>query len=117
MDWYNYRYGSDIDEGTYRAIRKGAMDYLLSEVSGVDTSLSSRLGSGDNMFMLMKDMGENNIFEILGGPSLEVSSEALRVVIGGARNLAKGVTTGDFEDLGESLGRFARTLSCWAVPD
>ena len=111
MDWYNYRYGSDIDEGTYRAIRKGAMDYLLSEISGVDTSLSSRLGSGDNMFMLMKDMGENNIFQILGGPSLEVSSEALRVIIGGAGNLAKGVTTGDFEDLGESLGRFARTFS------
>jgi hypothetical protein len=111
MDWYNYRYGIELDEGTYRAVRKGALDYLLSEMTGVDTSLSSRLGSGDNMFMMMKDMGENNIFETLGGPSLEVSTEALRVLIGGARNLAKGVTTGDFGDLGESLGRFARTFS------
>ena len=111
MDYYNYRNGTDLDEGTYRAIRKGAMDYLLSEISGVDTSLSSRLGSGDNMFMLMKDMGENNIFETLGGPSLEVGGEALRVILGGAKNLAKGVTTGDFEDAGASLGRFARTFS------
>ena len=110
MDWYNYRYGTDLDEGVYRAVRKGALDYFLS-MTGAETSLSSRLGSGDNMFMLMKDMFENNIWETLGGPSLEVTSEALRVIIGGARNLAKGVTTGDFEDLGESLGRFARTFS------
>lgn len=111
MDYYNYRYGIDLDEGVYRAVRKGALDYLLSEITGVDTSLSSRLGSGDNLFMLMKDMGENNIFETLGGPSLEVSSEALRVIIGGAKNLAKGVTTGDFEDLGGSLQRFMRVFS------
>ena len=63
--------------------------WTTSEISGVDTSLSSRLGSGDNMFMLMKDMGENNIFETLGGPSLEVGGEALRVILGGAKNLAK----------------------------
>ena len=111
MDYYNYRFGTDLDEGAYRAIRKGAMDYLLSEISGVETSLSSRLGSGDNMFMLMKDMGENNIFETLGGPSLEVGGEALRVILGGAKNLAKGVTTGDFDDLGASLGRFTRVFS------
>jgi len=111
MDYYNYRYGIELDEGTYRAVRKGAMDYLLSEISGTETSLSSRLGSGDNLFMLMKDMGENNLFETLGGPSLEVSGEALRVIIGGAGNLAKGVTTGDFEDLGTSLQRFMRVFS------
>ncbi len=111
MDYYNYRFGTDLDEGAYRAIRKGAMDYLLSEISGVDTSLSSRLGSGDNMFMLMKDLGENNIWQTVSGPSGEVGWEALMVLKGAAGNLAKGVTTGDFDDLGASLGRFARTFS------
>lgn len=111
MDWYNYRFGTDIDEGTYRAIRKGALDYLLTEVSGVETSLSSRLGSGDSLFMLMRDMSEKNIFEMAGGPSLEVGTEAFGVILRGARALANGVTTGDLGDFESTMLRFGRMFS------
>jgi hypothetical protein len=111
MEYYNYRFGNDLSEENYTLLKRGTMDYLLSEMSGVNTNLSSRLGSGDNIFMMMKDMAENNIFTTLGGPSLEVGGEALGVLLGGAKSMAKGVTTGDFSDLGESLGRFGRTFS------
>jgi len=111
MEYYNYRFGNDLSEENYTLLKRGAMDYLLTEMSGTKTNLSSRLGSGDNIFMMMKDMAENNIFTTLGGPSLEVGGEALGVLLGGAKSMAKGVTTGDFSDLGESLGRFGRTFS------
>lgn len=111
MEYYNYRYGNDLSEENFTLLKRGALDYLLTEMSGVNTNLSSRLGSGDNIFMMMKDMAENNIFTTLGGPSLEVGGEALGVLLGGAKSMAKGVTTGDFDDLGASLGRFGRTFS------
>ena len=111
MDWYNYRYGTELDEGAYRAIRKGALDYLLSERSGVDTSLSSRLGSGDNLFQLMRDFSENNTLQMGFGPSGEVGWEAFMAVVNGASAIGKGVTSGDFEDLPSSLLRFGRMFS------
>jgi len=111
MEYYNYRFGNDLSEENYTLIKRGTMDYLLSEMSGVDTNLSSRLGSGDNIFMMMKDMAENNIWQTASGPSGEVGWEAFTVLLGGAKSMAKGVTTGDFDDLGESLGRFGRTFS------
>lgn len=111
MSAYEFAFGVKMDEDTYGLIRRGSLDFAVSQLTGVDTNLASRLGSGDNIYMMIKDMMENNTVTTLGGPGFEVGTEALGVVLGGIQASAKGVTTGDFEDLGESMGRFARVFS------
>jgi hypothetical protein len=87
------------------------LDFAVSQLTDTDTNLASRLGSGDNIYMMIKDMMENNALVTLGGPGIEVGLDTFKVVLGGIKATTKGVTTGDFKDVGESMGRFARLFS------
>ena len=111
MSAYEYAFGVEMEEETYGLIRRGMLDFAVSQLTGADTNLASRLGSGDNIYMMIKDMMENNALVTLGGPGIEVGLDTFKVVLGGIKATTKGVTTGDFKDVGESMGRFARLFS------
>lgn len=66
----------NLDEDTYRYMRKGVIDGLLSQVLDTDTALSSRLSSGDGLIQLLETWLDNNAFVAAGGPAGAVANES-----------------------------------------
>jgi hypothetical protein len=112
MDIYRHYYGQELDPQLYRLLRKGVIDTLLTELTGTETSLSTRLSNSDGIFMLMQDMAEKNIIEFMGGVSLEVGWQATKTGIGAVKTLVASFSgaevTKPFKD---DLINFARVFS------
>lgn len=112
MDWYKHNYGTELDDQTWRAMRKGAIDTVITELTGVESSLASRLSNSDGMFMLMKDFAEQSIFTAVWGPSGQVGVELTTTALGTLNDLAKAVVgKTDFKPVKEDLIQFARLFS------
>ena len=112
MDWYRHNYGTDLDPAVYRAMRKGLVDTLITELTGVESSLSSRLSNSDGVFMLMKDSAEMNIFEFLGGPSIELGMQTSNVAWSALKNLAAAAAGAEVKNvLKDDVIRYARLFS------
>lgn len=87
-DRLEHLYGTPINENSYNLIRKGVIDYILSNVTGVETDLSSRLGPGEGIFTILMDMAEKNAFEFFLGPSGQLGTSAFSSIVGLAKDLA-----------------------------
>lgn len=107
-DRIQHKYGIDMDENTYRFVRKGLIDGIVSLITPVDTSISSRLSSSDSMFMLMQDMSEKNLIEFFMGPSGELAMDMLSVVTGTAKHIGSGVVNGDWKLLQKDIEKLLR---------
>ena len=83
-------YGMRPSDETYSAIRGGLLDATLSHFSGVDTSMSNRLAWGQGFFQLAHDLPEKAWWEILGGPSADITIGGISSAI----NLAKHMSVG-----------------------
>jgi hypothetical protein len=112
MDAYRHYYGVEMDPEVYRALRKGLVDTLLTELTGVESSLSSRLSNSDGIFMIMQDAAEKNIIEFLGGPSIEVGWQATTTGFSVLKNLVGAHSGAEYSNpTSDDLLRFARAFS------
>jgi hypothetical protein len=112
MDAYRHYMGTEMDPEVYRALRKGLVDTLLTELTGVESSLSSRLSNSDGIFMLMQDAAEKNLIEFLGGPSIEVGWQATTTGFSVLKNLAGAFSGAEVNNpTKDDLLRFARMFS------
>lgn len=112
MDAYRHYFGTEMDPEVYRALRKGLVDTLLTELTGVESSLSSRLSNSDGIFMLMQDAAEKNLIEFLGGPSIEVGWQATTTGFSVLKNLAGAFSGAEVTNpTKDDLLRFARVFS------
>jgi len=112
MDAYRHYMGTEMDPDVYRALRKGLVDTLLTELTGVESSLSSRLSNSDGIFMLMQDAAEKNLIEFLGGPSIEVGWQATTTGFSVLKNLAGAFSGAEVNNpTKDDILRFARIFS------
>ena len=112
MDAYRHYYGTDLSPEVYRALRKGLVDTLLTELTGVESSLSTRLSNSDGIFMIMQDAAEKNLLEFLGGPSIEVGWQAATTGFSVFKNFVAAHSGAEYNNpTSDDLIRFARIFS------
>ena len=107
-DRIQHKYGIDMNEDVYRFVRKGLIDGIVSLITPVDTSISSRLSSSDSMFMLAQDMSDKNVIEFFMGPSGELAMDMLGVVMSTAKHIGGGVVNGDWKLLQTDIEKLLR---------
>ena len=107
-DRIQHTHGLEMDEDAYRFVRKGIIDGIVSLITPVDTSISSRLSTNDTMFMMMQDVADKNMFEFFFGPSGELAADMFSLIFGTAKHVATGVAGGDFKLLQEDFEKLVR---------
>ena len=107
-DRIQHKYGIEMNEDAYRFVRKGVLDGIVSLITPVDTSISSRLSSSDSMFMLTQDMAEKGMIEFFMGPSGELAVDLISVIVGTAKHTVSGVVDGDWKLLQKDIEKLLR---------
>ena len=107
-DRIQHNYGTPMNEDVYRFVRKGLIDGIVSLITPVDTSISSRLSSSDSMFMLTQDIAEKNAIEFFMGPSGELAADMLGVIVGTAKHIGSGVVDNDWKLLQTDIEKLLR---------
>ena len=104
--YYEYKYGTGLDEETYKWVRKGTLDGILSYMTGVETDLGQRLAWGEGMFNTISDLQDKNVFQVMAGPTGSLVSNIwestnkllTNIKYGGSDMLAE-----DFIDVAKSM--------------
>ena len=108
------QYGMETDVKALQLARYGAIDAALTMITGEQTAIAERIGGGDGLYMIMKDMAEQNIFTTLAGPSgatVVETSGALWSVAKSLGYMVNGVQPGEFKDLQDGLVKAGRLFS------
>lgn len=69
LDWFNYKYGTDVPEPAYDAFRKGALDFLVEQMTGLETEIGRRLAWGEGLYQMFENLKDNSLLATLMGPS------------------------------------------------
>lgn len=106
MAWYEYKYGTGLDERTYDMLRKGALDALLEYVTGVETEVGGRIAWGEGMFNTITDLQDKNLVQILLGPTGTVAKnimEATNQLLGNIKFGSMRTTSEDLLDVAKVM--------------
>lgn len=109
LDYYYSRYGIEVDQQTYTAMRYGVLDTMLSYVTGTDTAMSNRLAWATGATETIRNMMNMNFVEAITGPSGSVSSD----VFSHLTNLIGSVTIGSSELIQADLNQLARNIKSY----
>lgn len=88
------RYMADkepIDPNLRTLIRYGTIDFLLGEITGVRTAISSRMAMGESIWETARNLQEDGYLKTLGGPSVGIASD----FISQSLSVLKAVATGE----------------------
>lgn len=98
----------DPNNPMYDVVRYGAMDAILSTITGADTALSTRLAAGEGLFDLFYDLQDKGVLEFAAGPSGQIAIDSAKAF----NSLMKNVfTTGGFDHLSYDWNRLARNVT------
>lgn len=96
-----------IDKDMYTLLRYGALDYILSNVTGEDTAFSGRLGTGEGLQQIYEDALDKNFIELLGGPAGSIAYDSGS----GAMGLVSSLFTSDVTVQQYDLTKVLRNIS------
>ncbi len=118
MDKFAFENGTEAVPFNYELIRFGMLDALLSEVTGGDTALSTRLAVGEGMFDLFKDTfsGQTSFVEVIGGPSGQITADLFTSAKTFGEHVFQGkfnYVGGDFARIGRNFTGFNRAYNFW----
>lgn len=68
LDWYNFKYGTELTPEDYYTLRHGAIDSIIRYMTGVETELGRRLAWGEGMFNTIQDLQTNSVWQTALGP-------------------------------------------------
>ena len=118
LDKLYYETGVQVNPEAYSLMRYGTLDYVLSALSGSKTAVAARIGVGDGMYDLIKNVGEVSFFEVAGGPSggiavdaLDSLSQLIGHVFGGQFEYASY----DWQSLGRNVTSVNRVYNGWVA--
>jgi len=109
MDRITSRYGNEADTETVDLMRRGALDYLVSEISGADTALASRLSSGDGLVQTVRGLVEDNWWETAVGPSGEFTGRAFDALLASIKLIYTDTPEAQLGIAKEKLARLTST--------
>lgn len=98
-----------INKDLYTTLRYGLVDLILSNVTGEDTALGARLGTGEGLNQLWQDIMDKNFVQILGGPAGSIAYDSGMGAIG----LVGSVFTSDLTLQQYDLNKVLRNISSW----
>jgi hypothetical protein len=101
LEYYQWKYGTDLDPETYDYIRKGNLDALLEYMTGIETEAGQRLAWGEGMFNTISDFQDKTVIEVLLGPTGSVARNAMESVNQLVGNIKYGTMRTTAEDLKE----------------
>jgi hypothetical protein len=103
------KYSIDMDPEVYTLLRYGMADYLMSELTGVQTGLGGRLAVGEGLVDFVKDLTTESFVETIGGPSATIAVDAGKAgisLIGSLTTLNPTIVLGEFN-------KVMRNISSW----
>lgn len=99
----------DLDPEVYTLLRYGVADFIISEMTGVQTALGGRLAVGEGMIDLYNSIWDKGFVEVLGGP---VGSIFYDVATSGM-GLLQSVVSGDWNIASTDINKILRNISTW----
>lgn len=93
----------------YDVARYGALDALLTELSGEETALSSRLAVGEGLWDLFMKLSEEPLPTIAAGPGGTITIDSVSAMV----KFMKNVAGGQFDQTEYDWHRFARNVSSY----
>lgn len=109
QDRMGYTGAIDPSSGLYDVVRYGALDAILTGISGEETALSSRLAVGEGLFDLFQKMGTDAIWEVAMGPGGTISYDFGYAM----KKMVENVFAGRFDHLQYDWNRFARNVTAY----
>lgn len=98
-----------INKDLYTTLRYGILDLTLSNITGEDTALGGRLGTGEGLNQLWQDTMDKNFVEILGGPAGSIAYDSGVGAIGLVGSIfTKDITVNQYD-----LNKVLRNISSW----
>ena len=96
------------EQETYRLIKGGLMDFLVSNILNVDADVSSRLGIDRGMYDLwIKIVEDRDLFEVLGGPVGATGKDVISTVFDSIRKISNPDLTFRTEDITKAFRNFS----------
>lgn len=77
LDWYNFKYGTDLKPDDYYTLRHGAIDSFIRYTTGVETELGRRLAWGEGVFNTIQDLQTNSPVQVALGPAFSLGQTVL----------------------------------------
>jgi hypothetical protein len=93
LERFDKEYGIPVSDEAYNIVRRGVLDYALSNIVGADTALSQRLGFGEGLTNLMYDLVSLSGLEVFGGPAGTIGLDVFK----DTKNLLGAIKSGNFE--------------------
>ena len=107
-----FAWANDMDPPTM--VRYGALDTAVGLLTGVDTSISTRLGAGEGLFDLIRGLKEDPLYEVFGGPGVAIGGDSLTAIIKLAKSVAspdmKGITSAEYLAVINNLSSASRVV-------
>ena len=111
------KYGEQVNPEVYEAMRYGMLDVILSEMTGAETALSTRLAWGEGVTQTVFNMAEANIIEALAGPSGQFTADAFGNLKNLMYSLRHGVGTGEYAPARTDLNLLMKQVKTWNLVD
>lgn len=99
----------DVQDPKFDLVRYGALDAILTSLSGEETALSTRLAVGEGMWDLLTEFATEPLSTIAAGPGGTITLDAL----GSLHKFMDSVVGGHFHHASYDWNRFARNVSSY----
>ena len=106
LSWYEWKYGTGLDEDTYNLIRKGMLDGIIEYVTGVETALGSRLSWGEGLWNTMTDLQDKSLWQIISGPAGQTATDvwtATSLLVGNIKYGSSQMSVDDLIDVAKLM--------------
>lgn len=100
---------TELDPEVYTLLRYGMADFLISEMTGVQTGLGGRLAVGEGLVDLYENLTSDQFLEVLGGPSVSVAQDSVTASLG----LLQSVVSGNWNIAATDFNKLLRNISTW----
>ncbi len=104
--YYEWKYGTGLDEETYHWLRNGSLDALLTYMTGIETQVGKRLAWGEGMFNAISDLQDKNLVQVLFGPTGTVGTnlmESVNQLVGNIKHGSMRMTAEDIFDVAKVM--------------
>jgi len=98
-DYVGEKLGVAPDSNMYIGLKYGFLDYLIAQVTPVETGLATRLAPFDAFVDIYKKINEGDVATAVGGPSGEIATGITEVFMDSVSDLFHGRTVSATEDL------------------
>lgn len=118
VDWAMYNEDLSLDKDTYTLVKYGMMDSIISQLTGVDTAISTRLSIGQAIADIFDKVKNENFSEVMLGPvgsvGADVFTDAMRMMY----TMVTGNPTSAAHDAKKfwmNVSGFSKPAQAWAI--